>query len=197
MLIDITNILEDAKKNKYGVAAPTIWDERSIRVTLQAAEELKSPIILDFVKDYGINEIFENGIAFEMADKVKIPVAVQLDHGETFEDNMWALRAGFQAITIERAGMSFDKLKEEVKDIVRIAHSVKVAVESEVGHVPDLGIQGEEVAFTDPEQARDFVSDSRVDIISVSIGNLHGTYFEKPIFDFERIKRLSEIVPAF
>ncbi|MCL5986186.1 MAG: class II fructose-bisphosphate aldolase [Actinobacteria bacterium] len=192
MLVDIVKILNDARNKKYGVAAPTIWDERSIRASLAAATELKSPIILDFVKDYGLNEIFENRVAFELADSVEVPVAVQQDHGPTFEANIWAIHAGFQSITVERSELPYAQQIVEIKELVRIAHAANVAVESEVGHVTELG-GSEETVMTDPEQAKKFVEETGVDLIAVAIGNVHGVYQEKPKFNFERIMKIRDM----
>ena len=189
MIVNILEILNDARDNRYGVAAPTIWDERSIRASLAAAVELKAPIILDFVKDYGVNGIFENRVAFEMADSVSVPVAIQQDHGPTFESNIWAIHAGFQSITIERENLSYENLINEIKEIVKIAHSVNVSVEAEVGHVTELG-GNEEAIATNPQEAYEFFQKTGVDILSISIGNVHGEYKEKPEFDFNNIKKI-------
>ena len=192
MLVDIQEILYDARKKKYGVAAPTIWDERSIRASLAAATELKAPVILDFVKDYGLNEIFENGTAFELADHAKIPVAVQQDHGPTFEANIWAIHAGFQSITVERSELPYEQQIKEIKELVRIAHAVNVAIEAEVGHVTELG-GSEKTVMTDPEEAKRFVEETGVDLIAVAIGNVHGVYSKKPEFDFEGIMKIRDM----
>jgi fructose-bisphosphate aldolase class II len=192
MIVNILEILNDAKRNKYGVAAPTIWDERSIRASLKAAIELKAPIILDFVKDYGENEIFENRVAFNLAERVNIPVAIQQDHGESFEDNIWAIHAGFQSITVECSELPYEERVAKVKELVKIAHAVNVAVESEVGHLTELG-GTEETVPTDPNEAKKFVEETRVDMIAVSIGSVHGVYKEKPEFDYERIKKIRDL----
>ena len=195
MIVNILRILNDARDNGYGVAAPTIWDERSIRASLAVAVELRAPVILDFVKDYGVNEIFENRVAFEMADAVDIPVAIQQDHGPTFESNIWAIHAGFQSITIDREGLSYEDSVKEVSEIVKIAHAVNVAVEAEMGHVTELG-GSEETTVTDPNQALKFVKETGVDILSVAIGNVHGVYKEKPKFDFDKIIEIRNKVSA-
>ena len=195
MLVNIKDMLGDAKEKGYGITAPTIWDERSIRASLDAAVECNSPVILDFVKDYGINEVFESGRAAELAEKVKIPVVIQQDHGPSFEDNIWAISAGFQSIAPEREGLSYEELVKDIKDLVRIAHAANVAVEAEVGHVTELG-GIEETLPTDPEIAKEFVERTNVDIISVSIGNVHGVYDKKPEFDFNKIKKIRDNTPA-
>lgn len=199
MLVEMKEILSYAKKKKFGIAAPTIWDERSIRMSLEAAVELNAPIILSFVKDYGRNEIFESGIAKNLAELVKIPVSIHNDHGSKFEDNMWAIHAGFNSTMVDRADLPYEENVKQTKEIVKIAHSVNVAVEAAIGVVAH-GIyigETEKITYTAPEEAKNFAVETKVDILSISIGNLHGIYKEKPVIDYKRVKEIVDIVPSF
>jgi fructose-bisphosphate aldolase, class II len=199
MLVDMNVILSDAKKRKYGVAAPTIWDERSIRMSLEAAAELNAPLILSFVKDYGKNEILELGIARNMAEMARVPVAIHNDHGSKYGDSIWAIHAGFNSIMVDRAELSYKENVEQTKEIVKIAHAVNISVEAAIGVVAH-GIyigETEEVTYTMPKEAKKFAEETGADILSVSVGNLHGIYKEKPKLDFDRVKEMVSIVPAF
>lgn len=199
MLVEMIEMLKDAKERKYGVPAPTIWDERSIRMSIEAAEEVNSPIVLSFVKDYGRNEVFERGIAKNLAELAKVPVTIHNDHGAKFEENIWAIHAGFNSVMADRAELTFEENIKQTSEIVRIAHSVGVAVEAAVGIVAH-GIyigETEEVNYTIPEEAKKFVEKTGVDILSVSIGNLHGTYKEKPEVDYKRVEEILRTVPSF
>ena len=199
MLVEMKKILSYAKEKKFGVAAPTIWDERSIRMSLEAAVELNSPIILGFVKDYGRNEVFESGIAKYLAELAKVPVTIHNDHGLKFEESIWAIHAGFNSIMVDRADLPYEENVKQTKEIVKIAHSINVAVEAAIGVVAH-GIyigETEEITYTVPEQAKNFAIEIGVDILSVSVGNLHGIYKEKPKLDFDRVKKIVDMVPAF
>jgi len=199
MLVDMKDILSDAKKKKYGIASPTVWDERSIRMTLEAAIELNAPLILSFVKDYGRNEVFERGIAKNMAELVKIPVAIHNDHGSKFEDSIWAIHAGFNSIMVDRVDLPYEENVKQTKEIIKIAHAVNISVEAAIGVVAH-GIyigETEEITYTMPEEAKKFAIDTGTDILSVSVGNLHGIYKEKPKLDFDRVKEIVNIVPSF
>lgn len=199
MLVEMKEILSYAKEKKFGVAAPTIWDERSIRMSLEAAVELNSPIILGFVKDYGRNEVFESGIAKYLAELAKVPVTIHNDHGLKFEESIWAIHAGFNSIMVDRADLPYEENVKQTKEIVKIAHSINVAVEAAIGVVAH-GIyigETEEITYTVPEQAKNFAIEIGVDILSVSVGNLHGIYKEKPKLDFDRVKKIVDMVPAF
>ncbi|MCL4378892.1 MAG: class II fructose-bisphosphate aldolase [Actinobacteria bacterium] len=199
MLVEMKEILSYAKEKKFGVAAPTIWDERSIRMSLEAAVELKSPIILSFVKDYGRNEVFESGIARYLAELAKVPVTIHNDHGAKFEDSIWAIHAGFNCIMADRVDLPYEENVKQTKEIVKIAHSINVAVEGAIGVVAH-GIyigETEKITYTIPLEAKKFVADTGVDILSISVGNLHGTYKEKPEIDYKRVKEIVDIVPSF
>jgi len=204
MLTHMRKILDEARKGKYGIPAPTIWDERSIRASLEAAVECRSPIILDYHKDWGRNEIFENGTVFDLINCVDIPVALQQDHGFTFEENMWAIHAGFPAIMVDRSSLPSEENIAKTKEIVRIAHSVNIYVEAECGHVGmeagytasgSLGTgEDDKTILTDPEQARKYVEATGIDSLTISIGSKHGLYKGKPKFDFERLQKIRDLV---
>lgn len=199
MLVEMKEILSYAKEKKFGVVAPTIWDERSIRMSLEAAVEFNAPIILSFVKDYGRNEVFERGIAKNLAELVKVPVSIHNDHGSKFEDNMWAIHAGFNSIMAERADLPYEENIKQTKEMVKIAHSINIAVEAGVGvvaHGINIG-ETEKIIYTIPEEAKNFVEKTGVDILSISVGNLHGIYKEKPEIDFNRVKEIVDTVPSF
>lgn len=199
MLVEMKELLSCAKKEKYGIAAPTIWDERSIRMSLEAAVELKAPLIISFVKDYGRNEVFESGIARYLAEVVKIPVALHNDHGLTFEDSIWAIHAGFDCIMVDRGGLTYEENVKQTKEIVRIAHSINISVEAAIGvvaHGINIG-ENEEITYTIPQEAKNFAQDTGADILSVSVGNLHGIYKEKPEIDYNRVREIVNMVPSF
>lgn len=201
MIVNFNDILNKARKNKYGIPAVTTWDERSIRMTLEAAVELASPIILGFVKNYGRNEVYEKGIAHNLAESANIPVSLYCDHGSTFEDNIWGIYARFNCIMIDRPKLSYEEYVNETKELVKIAHATGVLVEANVGNVPHAVFinkdKSERLEYTDAEIAKKFVDDTGVDVLSISVGNLHGIYRERPEIDYSRLLKISENVPAF
>ena len=199
MIVDFIKILQFAKENKFGIPAVTSWDERSIRMTLEAAVELNSPIIIGFVKDYGRNEVFEKGFAHILAESVDIPVSFYCDHSSTFEDNMWGINARFNCIMIDRPELPYEKNVLETKEFVKIAHAANIAVEAGIGHVPHAVYvrKTERLEFTDVGAAKEFVNATGIDVLSIAIGNLHGIYRETPVIDYKRLKEINDNVPAF
>ncbi|AGB19358.1 class II fructose-bisphosphate aldolase [Thermoanaerobacterium thermosaccharolyticum] len=195
MLVPMKNILDIAKSKGYGVAAPNVWELYSIKAAIEAATEEKSPIILDFHSSMG--DIFEfSEIAKFMAKKASIPIAINLDHGQTFEDAIKAIRAGFTSVMVDRSTLSFEENITEVREIVKIAHAAGISVEAELGHVGSG--QMYEVdrtkGLTDPNKAKEFVDRTGIDCLAVAIGTAHGLYKGIPHIDIDRLKEIKNKV---
>lgn len=195
MLVAMKKILDKAKEGGYAVAAPNVWDEYSIRMALEAAEEENAPVILDFAELMGDIYIFgEMAVAF--AKKSPVPVAINLDHGCSFEIAMKAIRAGFTSVMIDRSTLPFDENVRQVKEITRIAHALGVSVEAELGHV-GLGTESDEernAGLTHVDEAKDFVEQTGVDCLAVAIGTAHGVYKSTPHLDYDMLEEIRKAV---
>lgn len=195
MLVTMKEILNKAKKQGYGVAAPNVWDENSIKTALQAAEEEKAPIILDFAEPMG--DIFEFGkIAKDLAEKSSVPVAINLDHGGSFEIVLKAIRAGFTSIMVDRSTLSLKENIEQVRKITKIAHSIGISVEAELGHVGQ-GLKYDDdrnAGLTNVEEAETYIRETGIDCLAIAIGTAHGAYKGKPYLDYKRLKDIKQHV---
>ena len=94
MLVSMLEILEKAKKGGYGVLAPNVFNEDSVRVCLEAAVELDSPIIIDVLPNNHKDLVSFGHIIRQMADEVRVPVALNLDHGDSYEACVKAIYGG-------------------------------------------------------------------------------------------------------
>lgn len=195
MLTDMKSILLDAKKNKYGVAAADVWSESSIKAVIEAAEKENAPAIIAIYP--AIADVLEVGkIAADLASKSKVPLAVHLDHGTTFDQAVQSVKAGLTSVMVDRSTLPFEDNVREVKEIVKLAHAVGVTVEAELGHVGQ-GFEYEttkNTALTDPEQAVEFVKQTGVDCLAVAVGTSHGVYKGKPEIHFDLLQTLSKVV---
>lgn len=193
MLTDMKSILLDAKKNKYGVAAADVWSESSIKAVIQAAENENAPAIIAIYP--AIADVLEVGkIAADLASKSKVPLAVHLDHGTTFQQAVQSVKAGLTSVMVDRSTLPFEDNIREVKEIVKLAHAVGVTVEAELGHVGQ-GYEYEttkNTALTDPDQAVEFVKQTGVDCLAVAVGTSHGVYKGKPEVHFDLLQTLSK-----
>ena len=196
MLVTMKEILERASAENYGVAAPNVNTELDARCALEAAEELNAPIILDVGGTANPDIVFYGSFLTRLADASSVPVAINLDHGGSYEEVMSALRAGFTSVMVDRSTLTFEENVREVAEIVKIAHAVGVSVEAELGHVGQ-GFEYEQTrdsGLTRKEEAIDFVKQTNVDALAVSVGTSHGTYHGTPKLEFELLADLHQMV---
>ncbi len=195
MITTMKSLLIDAKKNGYAVPAPNVWNEDSIRAAIRTAELERSPLILPLYPVMA--DILEFGyIARELARKTHIPVAIHLDHGQSFEEAVKAIRAGFTSIMVDRSQLPYKENVAQVKEIVKMAHAVGVTVEAELGHVGQ-GYEYEktrDAGLTKPEEAVEFVKETDVDCLAVAIGTSHGVYKGVPKIDFALLDKLNQVI---
>ena len=153
MLVPMRNLLDKATIEGYGVVAPNVINECTARVCIEAAEELHAPLILDVGYVFHPDLVFLGRMLEEIAVRSSVPIAVNLDHGATYEQVMWALRAGFTSVMIDRSTASFEVNVRDTAEIVKAAHAVQVSVEAELGHVGDGCSYGREAClYTDPDR---------------------------------------------
>ena len=196
MFVPMEKMLEKARAEGYGITAPSVHNEDTIRAAIDAAVELKSPMILDLGFMENPNLFLITHIAKELAREVDVPIALNLDHGRTFDEIVMAIRAGFTSVMVDRSKLDFEENVREVAEIVRIAKACGVSVEAELGHV-GMGEKYEvdrNAALTDPEKAREFVDRTGVDCLAVAIGTAHGLYHGAPYLDFKRLEELINAV---
>ncbi len=191
MIIAMGEILRRAKKEGYGVAAPNVFNDKTIEAAFQVADELRAPVILDGAGCHGIEEIGYIARFYERKYP-NVVAALNLDHGGPFEEVMLAIRNGFSSVMIDRSTLPYDENVREVKEIVKIAHAVGVSVEAELGHVGN-GFEYEETrdsGLTKEGEALDFIKETGIDCLAVAVGTSHGAYKGTPHLEFELLARL-------
>ncbi len=197
-LVTSEKMLQDARKSGYAVGAFNIENMEMVKAIVAGAEELNSPVILqvsESTSKYGSMETYVAMVAVE-AKKAKIPVALHLDHGTSFEIAAAAINAGFTAVMIDGSKLSYEDNMELTKKVVELAKTKDVVVEGELGKVG--GKEGDVITAedtnTDPAEAKAFVESTGVDSLAVAIGTSHGFYVGTPVLDKERISELKETV---
>ncbi len=203
MLVSLKEILEDAKQKKYAVGAFNVPNLEAVQATIEAAEELNVPVILQHA------ELHENLISLEeigpimlkKAKEAKVPVCVHFDHGSSFDMCVKAIKMGFTGIMYDASTKSYEKNVAETAEIVKIAHAAGAYVEAELGQMLNSSIgagegrgsveiedfASEDDCYTNPKQAKDFVERTGVDCLAISFGTSHGVYVKKPVLDLNRI----------
>ena len=209
MLVSMKPILDKARAEGYGVIAPSIDSEPCIEAAIEAAEELRSPVILN-IHHFTFDDMdLMIHLARLRAERASVPVAINEDHGETYEDAIQCIHWGFTSIMPDRSKLSFEENVAQVSELVKIAHACGVSVEAELGHVgmaSEIEAGGSkhntselfslESVKTDPDLAAEYVRRTGVDCLAVSIGNRHGPFPKgvQPCIDFELLEKLKNAV---
>ena len=195
MIIPMHTLLEDAIKRVYGIAAPNVLNRETIEAAFLAAKELRAPIILDVAGVHGVYECADLARFYERRYP-EVPVALNLDHGETYEEVISAIHAGFSSVMVDRSECPFEQNVAEVKEIAKIAHVVGISVEAELGHV-GMGNEYEQTrdaGLTRPEEAVRYVEETGADCLAVAVGTSHGLYRGTPKLEFDLLDRLAKDV---
>lgn len=195
MIIPMADILNDARKGGYGVAAPNVFDSHTVKACFEVADKLKAPIILDCA---GLPFLEETAHIAKFYERKypNVKAALNLDHGGSYQEIVSAIRFGFSSVMIDRSTLPYEENVREVKEIVKIAHALGVSVEAELGHVGQ-GFEYEKTrdrGLTDPREAVRFVEETKVDCLAVAVGTSHGTYKGTPHLEFDLLKKLSESI---
>lgn len=208
MLVSLTELMKDAEEKGYAVGAFNATGLETLSAIIAAAEETGHGIVLNHAEVHTpIISIEEIGpIMVERAKAAKVPVCVHLDHGTSIESCMKAIRLGFTSVMLDASSADYETNVRDTALICRLAHSVGVTVEAELGHIfsSDIGV-GENKAqetldsyasaedvYTDPDMAKDFVERTGVDALAIAFGTAHGIYQVKPKLDLDRIKLIKE-----
>ena len=199
MLVSLKSILQNARKGRYAVGAFNCLSLEHVIGAIQAAEELKSPIILQLAEVQFPCAPMElmAPVYLEAAKRASVPVAVHLDHGQSLETCVKAIQLGFNSVMFDGAELSFEENVRQTAEIVRIAHATGVDVEAELGRVGDTGFGGEGTGeatpdvFTDVDESAEFIRLTGVEALAIAIGNLHGRYVATPKLNIERLKEIA------
>ncbi len=178
------------------------WDSYSLEAVIEAAEAENSPVILGFgcmmvaetwLDGGGIETL--GSLGSEFAERTRMPVALLLNEAHTYQQCLAGIQAGFNAVMLDTSAWQVGLAIEQVSELVRVAHSQGVAVEAELGHLPDATEQGIDVtlaSLTGPEEAASFVESTGIDCLAVSIGNVHLLTHSLAHIDLTRLAAIHE-----
>nr|NLJ02181.1 ketose-bisphosphate aldolase [Bacillota bacterium] len=145
------------------------------------------------IKYAGIEYIV--AMAEAAARKVSVPVALNLDHGTSFNQVVQCVRHGFSAVMIDGSQLPFEENIAITQKVVEIAHPSGVSVEAELGKIggveDDIKVDAADATFTDPKEAAEFAERTNVDALAIAIGTAHGVYKGEPKLDFARLEEIA------
>jgi fructose-bisphosphate aldolase class II len=193
-----------ALKGKYALGAFNVNNMELLQAIVEACEEEKAPVMLQISKgarQYA-NPVYLKKLIEAAVSLSNIPIAVHLDHGDSFELCKDCIDEGFTSVMIDASHEPFAKNVEICKKVADYAHKHNCVVEGELGHLVgaqfDEGEAGGSYStsghYTNPQEAVDFVKQSGVDSLAVAIGNSHGAYKFKgeQHLDLERLKAIKK-----
>jgi ketose-bisphosphate aldolase len=193
MLDNLKEIIDLAEDGGYCVPAFNVYNIESVMGVIDAAEEARSPVILQVYPRLVNDEVgfYIAPAAIAAARRASVPICFHLDHGPSEPEVQKMLRWGATGVMIDGSVLPFEENVALTKHIVDIASAVGVGVEGELGHI---GSVNDEVMddFTDPSSAKEFVQRTGVCCLAVLVGNAHGHYKKRPDLDIERIKAIRE-----
>lgn len=199
--VSMKEALKIAEQKGYALGAFEFWSFEVARAIVAAAEELDVPVILQC----GKTEIDRMGgmegtveTAYRATKNTTVPVVLHLDHATTFEYCNEAVNAGFSSVMIDASALPYQENVALTGKVASRAKAFGVSVEGELGRLVgeegDIHVTGPEAAQTDPEEALNFVRETGIDALAVSIGTAHGQYTFEPNLNIDRLIKIKEKV---
>jgi ketose-bisphosphate aldolase len=201
MLVTTRELYLKAQKDGYAIGAFNVSTLEAIKAVINAARRLKSPVIIETSeREMAFLEptlVFD--IVAELAENLRIPVGLHLDHGKSLKTARQAVEAGYTSVHIDGSNLSYEDNVKLTREVVNFAKQKKITIEGELGHIAGSSqkhaeeIKIDQNMLTNPEKAKKFVAETRIDILAVSIGNIHGVYRNEPKLDFARLDELKRL----
>ena len=185
-LVNTKKMFQKAYKYGYAIGAFNVNNMEIIQGIVKAADELKSPIILQAssgARKYA-GSLYLKKLVEAAVESTDIPIALHLDHGDSFELCKNCIDSGFTSVMIDGSSLEYEKNIEITKKVCEYAHKYDVTVEGELGSLSGIedsvSVEAEKAFYTNPEQVEDFVKQTGVDSLAIAIGTSHGAYKFKP-----------------
>jgi len=172
MFVSSKELVDKALVGHYAVPAFNAENLEMVQAIIQAAEEENSPVIIQTtpptVKYLSADEAY--AMVYAMAKKSKVPVALHLDHCAVFDDVMAAIKAGYSSVMFDGSKLPFEENIKISKKVSEVAKPMGVTVEAELGTVggKEDNVVAENAIYTDPEQAKEFVEKTGIDMLAVN-----------------------------
>lgn len=208
-LVNTKKMFEMAYKNGFAVGAFNVNNMEITQGIMSAVSQEKAPLILQIsrgAREYASMSYLKAIIDVAVAENPAIPIAMHLDHGDTFELCKQCVDDGFTSVMIDASSKPFTENIRLTKKVVEYAHSHGVVVEAELGQLGGIeehvvGVSSDDVDkhLTDPNQAVEFVEKTGCDSLAVACGTSHGAYKFKsePKIALDIIQKIGGLLPGF
>jgi fructose-bisphosphate aldolase class II len=206
-LVNTKKMFEMAYKNGYAIGAFNVNNMEITQGIIEGVAEEKAPLILQVSRGgrkYASLSYLRAIIDVVVEENPDIPIAINLDHGDTFETCKQFVDAGFTSVMIDASSKPFEENIAITKQVVEYAHPRDVVVEAELGQLGGIeedvvGVDDVSKHVADPDQVQEFVEKSGCDSLAVACGTSHGAYKFKtePKIAFDVIEEIQKRLPGF
>lgn len=210
-LSNTKDMFRKAMEGGYAVPAYNFNNMEQLQAIIGGCTETRSPVILQVSKGaraYAnqtlLQYMAQGAMQIVGQSGANIPVALHLDHGDSYELCVSCIESGFSSVMIDGSALDFEKNIELTKKVVDYAHKYEVSVEGELGVLAGIEdeVSHETSHYTDPETVEQFVKETDVDSLAISIGTSHGAYKFKPGTEipplrFDILEEVERRIPGF
>ncbi|WP_027292578.1 class II fructose-bisphosphate aldolase [Robinsoniella sp. KNHs210] len=194
----VKELLCKAQENGYAVPAFNVENMETVQGVIQAAEELNCPVILQTTPssvNYAGLDFFTACVRNAIRN-TRVPVALHLDHGSSYELAARAMKEGYSSVMIDGSQLNFEDNVALTSRVSELGKILGVSVEAELGSVggKEDGLTSESVLLTNAAEAVEFAERTKVDSLAVAIGTAHGFYKGEPKLDINRLKEIKAAV---
>lgn len=204
-LVSTKEMFKKAYEGGYAIGAFNVNNMEIIQGITEAAKEVNAPLILQVsagARKYA-NHTYLMKLIEAAIIETELPIAVHLDHGDSFELCKSCIDGGFTSVMIDASHLPFEENIKLTKQVVDYAHPRGVAVEAELGRLAgvedDVKVAAEDAIYTDPKEVEEFVERTGVDSLAIAIGTSHGAYKFKgeAKLRFDILEEVQRRLPGF
>lgn len=193
MLYSLQDILKIGEEKGFAIPAFNVYNMETVMGVLKAAEENKSPVIMQFYSRLATTGFAEYlaPIILKAATNAKVPVCMHLDHGAGFVPAAIALKNGATGIMVDFSKLPFDENAENTKKVVDICSELGVGVEGELGAIGKAA-DGVSTDYTTVDDAVKYTEITGVTALAIAVGTAHGRYKQAPVLAIDRIREIKQ-----
>lgn len=204
-LVNTIDMFKKAYEGGYAIGAFNVNNMEIVQGITEAAKEVNAPLILQVssgARKYANHTYLMKLIEAALAE-TDLPIAVHLDHGDSFELCKSCIDGGFTSVMIDGSHLPFEENIALTKKVVEYAHDKGVTVEGELGRLAGIedavNVSEEDAAFTRPEEVEEFVGRTGVDSLAIAIGTSHGAFKFKgeAKLRFDILEEIQKKLPGF
>ena len=206
-LVNTKEMLKKAYDGGYAIGAFNVNNMEIVQGITEACRDLSSPVILQVssgARKYASHTYLIKLVEAAVAE-TPVPIALHLDHGDSFELCKSCIDGGFTSVMIDGSHLPYKENVALAKKVVEYAHPRNVTVEAELGRLAgiedEVNVSTENASYTDPAQVEDFVERTGVDSLAIAIGTSHGAYKfkpgQKPQLRFDILREIEARLPNF